>query len=1425
MSGRITNSRNAGRARGRGIRPPTRLPERGSATAPAARPVRNRRTAAALAAGLALSVVALCAASTSARAQEAYVSNLARSHNAGEISVSRRWSQAIGFTTGSRSGGYTLSHLETIVTRVHGDGLLVSLYDEAAGGGPGTRQFDFTNPDEITANAIVAFMAPADTTLTADTRYFVVYVETGVGGASVASTPQTSEDGGASPGWSIDDRRYYVSYDNDDGWKPTVDASVPRFALNPPGATADTTAPALATATVDGTSLVLTYDEALDENSVPAAAAYAVNVDGGGATAPASVAVGGSAVTLTLGTTIIGGQTVTVSYTVRSSNPVQDVPGNDAAALTGRPVTNLSNTPATGKPLVSGAAQVGQTLTAKQGAIADADGLPDTFPDDYGFQWVRVDGANETDIGSDDASYTLVAADEGATIKVRVSFTDDASKVEVVESDATAAVSAKPASCATDRAGADWCTIMTVGVAVGAARHAGYSRLVPYGALGDTTIDYGGQSHAIAWLTVHVFDDETIEDRLVFVLHNATSFLPRGSVLNVGGTQYTLDADSEGKDAGAYAWDTPNAPTWLQGRKVTVSLALGNFPAGGTPTIAGTAEVGQTLTASTGGITDTDGTTKADGGEPGHAYTYQWVRVDGGTGTDIAGATNRTYRLVAADQGRKLKVKVGFTDDDGNAEEVESDAFPDTGTVLNAPREPLYLCGVEVGPAIGVVIGAHVDLCWETGDELPTGDDVEMEWRLKSFWGMDNPEPWNQWREFARGNAIDPCTLGSTTCVKFRVGRFPRGFPFTLQARIRRGGAELSPPLSATLEAAMPNTDTTALVPEVSRPLDEATGHGIDSVTGPFVLELVFAEPVGNGFLGALSTEAVRGLDPGDFEATNATVDAVEIWDGAVYKVSVTPTDLGQPVTVELPAGTVKGVGEGISAAGTNNFTRDNVTSNRVSTASAPDLPGLSVKDASVEEGENASLKFEVTLDRKASETVTVDYATSDGSATAGLDYTQVSDTLIFAPGETKKTVTVTVLNDDINEESETLKLTLSNPSSGAYLAGAEATGTITNSDPIPKAWIARFGRTVADQVLDAVDERLRAARSARAEVTLGGRRIGIGSAFGQEYGDGEGTVATVAGPVSPLVATAPDSAWLGATAQPDAEGTARLEALGSWLNGDATEDGLRQAGSRTMSGRELLAGSSFSLAAETDGGGGAALWGRMAHSGFSGREGTLALDGDVTTGLLGADYARERWTAGLVVSRSIGEGGFRGASSGDIEATMTAVTPWAGYAVSDRLSVWGAAGRGTGDLTVKPAGGAALSADLGMTLATAGARARLAGGDGPRLDAVADARWVRTTSARVTSSAGNLAPATAQVTRLRLGLDGSWPLALGGGVSGEVTPGEVTPGEGAPGQGATLTPRLGLGLRHDGGDAETGDGGDLSGGGGLAVRWAGGAC
>ena len=461
----------------------------------------------------------------------------------------------------------------------------------------------------------------------------------------------------------------------------------------------------------------------------------------------------------------------------------------------------------------------------------------------------------------------------------------------------------------------------------------------------------------------------------------------------------------------------------------------------------------------------------------------------------------------------------------------------------------------------------------------------------------------------------------------------------------------------------------------------------------------------------------------------------------------------------------------------------------------------LRVADAEVHEGPGAVLAFAVTLDRATSATVSVDYATSDGTAQAGSDYTAATGSVTFAPGETAKTVSVAVLDDSHDEGSETLTLTLTNPS-GAYLADGVATGTIENTDAMSQAWIARFGRTVADQVLDAVDARLRASRTAGMSVSLAGQRLGLAAPeSGAESGAETVAVSGAAAETDPKPAT-----LFGGTAAADAEETARLKALSDWLKQETGENDRPAGWSRSLTGRELLMGSSFSLAAETDSGGFAGLWGRMAQTRFAGREDVLSLDGDVTTGLLGADYASGRWTTGLVVSHSMGEGGYRGEGSGDIEASVTALTPWAGYAVTERLSVWGAAGYGAGELKLTPGDGPALKTDLGMTLAAAGARGTLIDGHGPKLDAVGDARWVRTTTARVSSSAsdgGALASASAAVTRLRLGLAGWWPLALG---------------EGAFGKGATVTPRLALGVRHDGGDAETGFGADIGGGVALAA-------
>ena len=101
-------------------------------------------------------------------------------------------------------------------------------------------------------------------------------------------------------------------------------------------------------------------------------------------------------------------------------------------------------------------------------------------------------------------------------------------------------------------------------------------------------------------------------------------------------------------------------------------------PATGAPTITGTAQVGQTLTAVTTGIMDADGLTSP-------TYTYQWIRVDGTDEADIASANSSTYILGDADLGTTLKVRVTFDDDLGHTETLTSAATATVGAVATGP--------------------------------------------------------------------------------------------------------------------------------------------------------------------------------------------------------------------------------------------------------------------------------------------------------------------------------------------------------------------------------------------------------------------------------------------------------------------------------------------------------------------------------------------------------------------------------------------------------------------------------------------------------------------------------------------------------------------------------------------------------------------
>ena len=301
-----------------------------------------------------------------------------------------------------------------------------------------------------------------------------------------------------------------------------------------------------------------------------------------------------------------------------------------------------ANTPATGVPAISGTAQVGETLAADTSGIADADGLSDVS---YAYQWIRTDGGTDTDIaGATDSTYTLTNDDQGKTIKLKVWLIDDNGNSETLTSAATAAVASRPNTPATG--------LPTISgtVQVDQTLTADTSGITDADGLSDV-------SYAYRWIR--------------------TDGGAGAYIAGATDSTYTLTDDDEGKTIKvrvSFTDDADNEETLTSAATAAVA-SRPNSPATGAPTISGTVQVDETLTADTSGITDADGLSDV-------SYSYQWIRNDGTNDSDIGGQTGSTYTLVSADEGKTIKVRVSFTDDAGNEETLTSAA---TASVAAAP--------------------------------------------------------------------------------------------------------------------------------------------------------------------------------------------------------------------------------------------------------------------------------------------------------------------------------------------------------------------------------------------------------------------------------------------------------------------------------------------------------------------------------------------------------------------------------------------------------------------------------------------------------------------------------------------------------------------------------------------------------------------
>ena len=601
------------------------------------------------------------------------------------------------------------------------------------------------------------------------------------------------------------------------------------------------------------------------------------------------------------------------------------------------------------------------------------------------------------------------------------------------------------------------------------------------------------------------------------------------------------------------------------------------------------------------------------------------------------------------------------------------------------------------------------------------------------------------------------------------------GLPFGLEIDPMTGeisGAPTTANASPT-DVTVSVTDTSGITaeislifPAISPPDTTAPTVTIEDVPetarGTFTATITFSEPV-NGF--TLS----------DIDSDNATLSEFTSVSGSnadsVWTVKVTPTANGT-LTLDIAAGVATDTdGNGNEAASQAMSVYVPLTVTLRLDAEQPSVDGQIVDRSILILEFDADIMLNTMNDPPNPEAFTV---TVDG---ARIPVTMVEfGSLILT------------LDDELPEDAEEVTVIFTASAAGPSTAFPTASPLMTAGDnqqivdftvsvnveteaeaaarragrPL-EAYLPRFGRTVGEQAAAAVRNRISANRNAGFQGQIAGRSIGVRESSDARQADAHNRAVLLTLLEQGVDATSPSS-----TTSPS-----------SW----------------SLTSEEVLLGTSFAFMRDTDAGMSLGFWGQASQSGFDGRGVAGNIDGRVTGVQLGADWRQGAGLFGLMVSRSRGSGDVAGtatAAPGEMKSDLTALIPYGGVEVSSTLSLWGAAGLGRGDVTFTPTGGVSTRTDIDWSMLTGGARGALGNAaalGGASLDWIADALWTKTRSDALLG-----APATSgDTTRVRAGVEASWAQVLDSG--------------------SIQTPRLSLGLRHDGGDAETGLGLEIGGG------------
>ncbi len=433
-------------------------------------------------------------------------------------------------------------------------------------------------------------------------------------------------------------------------------------------------------------------------------------------------------------------------------------------------------------------------------------------------------------------------------------------------------------------------------------------------------------------------------------------------------------------------------------------------------------------------------------------------------------------------------------------------------------------------------------------------------------------------------------------------------------------------------------------------------------------------------------------------------------------------------------------------------------------------LPTLSIDDASVVEGGTA--RFEVTLTGTSTQTVTVDYRTVGGTAVEGTDYVSADGTLMFTVGTTRQTIDVQTTEDTDDEPDESFTVRLSSPNN-ATLADDSGSGSIEDDDG-------------GD----------------------GNNNVGRNTGGNSEHENWERRIAQANRTILPEMGRALafnavrcriDQAFAGAPRGAAQPAVSPLLSIAQAAHGRG-EDG---TGSLTL--EQVFDGSSFLLPLIEENAAAArvATWGCGDFRDLSGGGGAARWDGDAHTLQFGVDVrVAPDMLAGVAVSRSGGSFDYDGGGGseslvGEYDLQLTGVHPYAGWSLSPDLEIWGTVGLAKGklrvrvgdDLRVKSMASAAT-----LTTGTVGVNSRLLERETTTLRLKGEWSLARLD---VAGAGAVFRSAKANLRRLRFVTEASHK--------------SVIPNVGL------LTPWAEVGLRHDGGDGETGL--SLETGGGLRFR------